>query len=512
MTPPASSLGDDGTGPAFEDAGENLDRLVRPRGWRNPQPRGIYDLVVIGGGTAGLVSAVGAAGLGARVALVERDRLGGDCLNTGCVPSKAILRTARAVGEIRRAPDLGVHAGDVGVDFGAVMHRMSQRRVRLAPNDSAERMARLGIDLYFGAGSFRSRRELSLGSTPLPFRRAIIATGSRPAVPPIEGLAATPYLTNETVFDLTERPKRLLVIGAGPVGCELSQAFARLGADVVLFDSSPRILPNDDPDGSIVVQRALTGDGVQLKLGTNITRVSRRGEALVVGFRQSPNHPDEESEGDRLLIATGRTPEVSGLDLERAGVEVGPKGVVVDDRLRTTNRHVYAAGDVCSRFQFTHAADAMARIAIQNALFFGRRKASALTIPWCTYTDPQVAHVGLFSDSAGARHLHVQTITVPLAEVDRGVLDDETEGFLRVHHLRGRLVGCTIVSSQAGDLIGLASNLIGRRAKLAELSSTIFPYPTQMEAYRKAGDAYRRTRLTRPVRRAFERYFELARW
>ena len=194
------------------------------------------------------------------------------------------------------------------------------------------------------------------------------------------------------------------------------------------------------------------------------------------------------------------------------GIRAGAKGIVVDDRLRTSNRRVYAAGDVCSRFQFTHAADAMARIAIQNALLFGRRKASALTIPWCTYTDPQVAHVGLSPDSARARQERVQTITVPLAEVDRGVLDDETEGFLRVHHQRGRVAGCTIVSSQAGDLIGLATNLIGRRARMAELSSTIFPYPTQAEGYRKAGDAYRRARLTPLIRRAFERYFELARW
>ena len=215
-----------GAGPAFDDVDESLDRLVRPHGWQNPQPRGVYDLVVIGGGTAGLVSAVGAAGLGARVALVERKRLGGDCLNTGCVPSKAILRTARAVGEIRRAAGLGVHTGRVDVDFGAVMRRMRRRRAELAPGDSAERVTRLGIDLFFGEGSFIGRRELALGSTSLRFRRAVIATGSRPAVPPIEGLADTPYLTNETVFGLTERPARLLTIGAGPIGCELSQALS----------------------------------------------------------------------------------------------------------------------------------------------------------------------------------------------------------------------------------------------------------------------------------------------
>jgi pyruvate/2-oxoglutarate dehydrogenase complex dihydrolipoamide dehydrogenase (E3) component len=510
MTPAGTTPGGDRL--AFEDIDERLDGLVRPHGWQNPEPRGIYDLVVIGGGTAGLVSAVGAAGLGARVALVERKRLGGDCLNTGCVPSKAILRTARTVGEIRRAPDLGVHIGRVDVDFGAVMRRMRQRRAGLAPNDSAERMTRSGIDVFFGAASFRSAREVALGSMTLRFRRAVIATGSRPAVPPIDGLADTPYLTNETVFDLTERPTRLLAIGAGPIGCELSQAFARLGTQVVLFDQSPRALPRDDPDGSAIVQRALLGDGVQLELTTEIRRVSRRGDAVVVCFRRSPAHPEQEIEGDQLLVATGRTPDVSGLDIDRAGIQAGSKGIVVDDRLRTSNRRVYGAGDVCSRFQFTHAADAMARIAIQNALFFGRRKASALTIPWCTYTDPQLAHVGLSPDSARARDERVETMTVPFTEVDRNVLDDETEGFLRVHHRRGRVVGCTIVSSQAGDLIGLATNLIGRRARVAELSSTIFPYPTQVEAYRKAGDAYRRSLLTPRVRRAFTRYFELLRW
>ncbi len=515
MTPERTSPGGDGTGLAglaFEDADAGLDRLVHPRGWQNPQPRDVYDLVVIGGGTAGLVSALGAAGLGARVALVERQRLGGDCLNTGCVPSKAILRAARAVGEIRRATDLGIHVGRFDVDFGAVMRRMRQRRAQLAPNDSADRVTRLGIDLFFGTASFSSPRELALGQTSLRFRRAVIATGSRPAVPLIDGLADTPHLTNETVFELTERPARLLTIGAGPIGCELSQAFARLGSQVVLFDQGPRVLPRDDPDGSALVQRALIDDGVQLELITEVRRVSRRGEGLVVLFRRSPDHPDEEIEGDRLLVATGRTPDVSGLDIERAGIQAGATGIVVDDRLRTSNHRVYAAGDVCSRFQFTHAADAMARIAIQNALLFGRRKASALTIPWCTYTDPQVAHVGLLPDGADRRLAHVQTITVPLSEVDRAVLDDETDGFIRVHHRRGRLVGCTIVSSQAGDLIGLAGNLIGRRASVAELSSTIFPYPTQAEAYRKAGDVYRRMRLTPRVRRAFERYFALARW
>jgi pyruvate/2-oxoglutarate dehydrogenase complex dihydrolipoamide dehydrogenase (E3) component len=496
---------------AVEEADPARDRLVRPPDWRNPRPRSVYDLVVIGGGTAGLVSAVGAAGLGARVALVERDRLGGDCLNTGCVPSKAMLRSARAIGELRRADALGIRVSGIAVDFGAVMHRMRQRRAALAVNDSADRLTRLGVDVFFGDGAFTGAREVAVGSQTLRFKRAAIATGSRPAVPPIEGLASTPHLTNETVFDLPDCPRRLLVIGGGAVGCELSQAFARLGSRVVVFDQAPRLLAHDDPDAAIIVQRVLAGDGVLFELGAGITEVSGRAGTVVVRFRRSPGGPVEELAGDRLLVATGRAPNIEGLDVARAGIHAGPRGVVVDDRLRTTNRRVFAAGDVCSRFQFTHAADAMARIVIQNALFLGRKKASALTIPWCTYTDPEVAHVGLVTGAA-ATGSDVQTISVPLSDVDRAVLDDEAEGFVRVHHAQGRLLGCTIVAAHAGEMIGQASQAIARGASLNEFSSMIVPYPTQAEALRKAGDAYRRSRLTPRVRRAFDRYFRLTRW
>jgi len=497
---------------AEDDANHTLDSLVRPPEWRNLRPQSTYDFVVIGGGTAGLVCAVGAAGLGARVALVERARLGGDCLNTGCVPSKAILRTARAIGELRRAEALGVRVTGVDVDFAAVMRRMRQRRAELAVNDSAERLTRLGIQVFFGDAAFTGSSEIAVGSQTLRFTRAAIATGSRPAVPPIEGLSNTPHLTNETVFDITERPNRLLVIGGGAIGCELSQAFARFGSRVTVFDQARRILSNDDPDASVLVQRALTNDGVQFELGTVISHVSHANGAPIVHFRRSPDGPQEQFAGDRLLVAVGRAPNVERLDLARAGIQAGAHGVVVDDRLRTSNRRVYAAGDVCSRFQFTHIADASARIVIQNALFFGRRRASALTIPWCTYTDPEVAHVGLSAGDADKRRPDVQTISVPLSDVDRAVLDDETQGFVRVHHELGRVLGCTIVAAHAGEMIGQASDAIARGATLNDFSSTIYPYPTQVEALRKAGDAYRRTRLTPRVRRSFERYFRLTRW
>ena len=498
--------------PGVDVASRTLEALVRPPDWQNPRPQATYDLAVIGGGTAGLVSAVGAAGLGARVAIVERHQLGGDCLNTGCVPSKAILRTARAVGELRRAGALGVRATGVDVNFLEVMTRMRQRRARLAVNDSAQRLSGLGIDVFFGNAAFISPREIGVGSAIVRFTRAVIATGSRPSTPPIAGLSGTPYLTNETIFELTERPDRLLVIGGGPVGCELAQAFARLGSRVTLFDQAQRLLANDAAEASHLVQRALSRDGVHIELGATLTRISHRNGEAVVQFRRGPEAPHEDVAGDRLLVATGRTPNVDGLDLARAGIQDGPRGVVVDDRLRTANRRVYAAGDVCSRFQFTHVADATARIVIQNALFFGRRNASALTVPWCTFTDPEVAHVGLSAEDAEKRRPAVQTISVPLSEVDRAVLDDETEGFVRVHHEGGRLLGCTIVAAHAGEMIGQVSYAIARGATLNDFASTVFPYPTQSEALRKAGDAYRRTRLTPRVRRAFARYFRITRW
>ena len=282
---------------------DTLDRLVRPAGWQNPAPHGTYDFVVIGGGTAGLVSAVGAAGLGARVALVERDRLGGDCLNTGCVPSKAILRSARAIGELRRAGGLGLRVGGVDIDFPAVMRRMRQRRAALAVNDSAERLTRLGIHVFFGDAAFAGAREIAVGDRTLRFTRAAIATGSRPAVPAIDGLSNTPYLTNETVFELTARPDRLLVIGAGAIGCELSQAFARLGSRVTVFDQATRPLANDDPDASAIVQRVLTGDGVQFELGAVITRISSPGRA---NDRARPPFPRRRRGGGRRRRAAPR--------------------------------------------------------------------------------------------------------------------------------------------------------------------------------------------------------------
>lgn len=492
-----------------ESADAELRHLVGPPAWVNPKPAARYDLVVLGGGTAGLVSAMGAAGLDARVALVERHLLGGDCLNTGCVPSKAVIRSARLVGEVRRAESLGISTGRVTVDFGAVMGRMRRRRATIAAHDSAERLQRAGVDVFFGAAAFSDPHTVVVAGQALRFRRAVIATGGRATAPPVPGLREAPYLTNETVFSLTERPERLLVIGAGPIGCELAQAFARFGSEVTVLDQSPQVLPRESADAAAIVRRRMEADGVRFELGVSLTRVDAEPGYVRVHYTRTGKREVTGGAvgGDAVLVAAGRAPNIEDLGLDVAGIQTTPQGVVVNDRLQTTNPRVFASGDVCSAYKFTHAADALSRIVIQNALFFGRRKASDLVIPWVTYTDPEVAHVGVSAEDVAKRGGDLQTLRVPLSDVDRAIVDDETDGFVEVHHERGRLRGCTIVAPHAGEMIGEAAYALTHGGTLAALSATIHPYPTQAEALRKAGDLYRRQSLTPRVRRWLSRYF-----
>ena len=495
----------------MDDANRALLKAVHPPDWANPEPRGVYDLVVVGGGTAGLVSAIGSAGLGAHVALVERHLLGGDCLNVGCVPSKALLRSARAAAEARGAASLGVRVDRVEPDFTAIMRRMRERRAGISPNDSAQRLQQAGVDVFFGDARFSGTRTVDVAGRTLTFNRAVIATGGRPIAPPVPGLANIRYLTNETLFWLTDLPQRLIVIGAGPIGCEMAQAFARFGSDVTLLDRDPHVLPREDADAAAIVRRRLIADGVRLELGVNLTEALGEAGGVRVRYERRDGSGAGDVIGDHILVSAGRAANVEGMGLDVAGVSLSETGVVVSDRLQTSNRRIFAAGDVCSAFKFTHAADALARIVIQNALFYGRRRASALVIPWCTFTDPEVAHVGLYEAEAREKGHDVKTITVDLADVDRAVLDAEAAGFVRVHHERGRLLGCTIVASHAGEMIAEAAYALTRGGTLTDLSSTIHPYPTQTEALRKAGDQYRRSRLTPLVRGLMERYFRWTR-
>lgn len=481
-----------------DEFNQKLEANVHPPDWVNPEPTGRYNLVVIGAGTAGLVSAIGAAGLGAKVALVERELMGGDCLNVGCVPSKGLLSAARVARNARSAANFGINIeSGVSVDFAQVMQRMRRLRAKISPNDSAARFRDQGIDVFFGQGTFSGSNSLKVGDQTLQFKRAVIATGARASAPAIPGLENVDFLTNESVFSLTELPKRFGIVGGGPIGCEMAQAFAAFGSEVLLVHGNEGILPRDDRDAAAIVKKSMMDSKIQLLgNGRNLSVAAEEGQ-----IRLSVDTPMEQYDHlvGRLLIAVGRAPNVEGLGLDAVGVEYDQtQGVVVNDRLQTTNPNIFAAGDICSKFKFTHAADFMARIVIQNALFFGRAKASTLTIPWATYTMPEVAHVGLTLEAAAEQGVEVQTFTQPFEDVDRAILAGDTEGFARVHVKQGSdtIVGATVVAEHAGDLIGQFSLAMTHGVGLKKIASTIHPYPTHAEAIRKLGDQYNRTRLT----------------
>jgi pyruvate/2-oxoglutarate dehydrogenase complex dihydrolipoamide dehydrogenase (E3) component len=483
---------------------------VHPRDWNNPEPADRYNLVVIGAGTGGLITAAVAAGLGARVALVERHLLGGDCLNVGCVPSKAVIRSARRVHEARSAGALGFGpAPGADVDFGAAMARMRAIRARISEDDSARRYQHeLGVDVFLGDGRFVARDAIEVGGARLRFKKAVIATGARAVEPAIEGLAEAGFLTNETVFSLTERPKRLAVIGGGPIGCELAQAFQRLGSQVTLMNDTDHVLNREDPDAAAIVQDSLRRDGVELVLGCRIGKVSRDGAGKRLHYTCEGGR-EAALDVDEILVGAGRAPNVLGLGLEDVGVAFDERqGVQVDDFLRTTAPGILAVGDVCMGWKFTHAADAAAKIAVQNALFFGRRRLSSLVMPWCTYTDPEIAHVGLYARDAEARGIEIDTYEVSLAQVNRAVCDGEDEGFVKIHVKKGsdRILGATVVAAHAGEMISEISLAIVGKLGLGTLAQVIHPYPTQAEGLKAAANAYMRTRLTPTVAKVFSRF------
>lgn len=484
---------------------------VHPAGWINPTPDGRYNLVVVGAGTAGLVSAAGAAGMGAKVALVERHLMGGDCLNVGCVPSKTLIRAGHAVADARAASSFGIEvAGDPVVDFPAVMERVRRVRAGISSHDSARRFRdEYGVDVFLGSGRFTGVDSIEVGGATLGFERAVIATGARAAVPPVPGLAEVGFLTNETVFNLTELPARLAVLGGGPIGCELAQAFARLGSRVTIIEMGEHFLRREDADAAEILHTALQRDGVDVRLATTLERVETGRTAKLLHV--ATGGAKSTLETDAILVGVGRTPNVDGLGLDVAGVRFGPRGIEVDHHLRTTNPRIYAAGDVCSPYKFTHAADFMARAVVQNAFFAfaGRKKVSALTIPWCTYTDPEIAHVGLYQHEAEKRGLEIDTFTVPMSSVDRAITDGDTEGFVKIHVTKGsdEILGATVVARHAGEMISEITTAMAGKIGLGKLAAVIHPYPTQSEAIRKAGDLYNRTRLTNFRARLLRRYF-----
>lgn len=457
-------------------------RLVFPLDYRNPTPASRYNLVVIGAGPAGLVAAVVAAGLGAKVALVERHAMGGDCLNVGCVPSKTLLAAASGA-----------------LSFAAAMERVRAVRAAIAAHDSVERYTAAGVDVFLGEASFVSAHEIRVaaaggGETRLRTRRTVIATGARAHVPQIPGLAHIAALTNENVFDLAAQPRRLAVLGGGSVGCELAQAFGRLGTQVELIELAPQILPQEEPEAAQRVADALGRDGVRLRLGARAASAARTAEGKTLLLADgTPIVADE------VLVAAGRIRNLEGLGLERAGVRADRvTGIAVNARLQTSHPHIYAAGDVCSALQFTNAADAQARIVVRNALFPFRASAARLVIPWCTYTRPELARVGASSRELERAGRAFDRYRVEFGELDRGRTDDAADGYAEVLTARGsdRILGATLVGKDAGEQLSPLVVALTRGLGLKSLAALVLPYPTRSEYLRRILDAYARTRLT----------------
>lgn len=499
----------------YDDHNQRLEAETHPNDWINPTPSGRYNMVVVGGGTAGLVTAAISAGLGAKTALIEKGLLGGDCLNVGCIPSKAIISAARYAAALRDSEKYGIQvAGDAEVDFGKVMNRMRFLRAGISPHDSAWRFAKLGVDVFFGHGKFVDSRLIDVDGAKLSFKKACIATGARATASVIPGLSEVGYLTNETLFSLTALPKRLAVIGGGPIGTEMAQAFARFGAKVYQIEKRGQILSREDDDAAKIVQDSLIRDGVEIFTETEVLHCEKNGDAKSV-FVQNKDGQSHQIDVDEVLLSIGRTPNVEGLDLEKAGIDFDLQhGVRVNDRLQTSSSNIFAAGDVASRHKFTHAADFMGRAVVQNALFPGTKKrVSSMQIPWTTYTSPELSQMGLTKKQAVEKGIEIETFEVSMSDVDRAILDGETDGFVRVHTRKGsdKIIGATIVAVNAGDLIGEVSLAMTHNIGLKKIGSAIHPYPTHAEAIRKLGDLYNRTRFTGFKKRLLKKWFRWTR-
>lgn len=493
---------------------QELLAQTHPPGWVNPTSKGRYHLVVIGAGTAGLTAAAGCAAIGGRVALIERHLTGGDCLVTGCVPSKALIKSARVAATVRQAEAHGIRVPNgVTVNGAAVLERMRRLRARIAPADSVQHLTKAGVEVFLGQAKFTGPNRVDVGGQTLTFARAVIATGARAAVPPISGLQEVPFLTNETVFQLTAIPTRFAMIGAGPIGCEMAQTFARLGSRVALIDTAAHVLIREDADAAELVQQALLRDGVELILSANVKSVRRSGQDTTVALEQEGKSC--ELTCDALLVGVGRAPNTDGLNLEAAGVAFDKTGVRVSDFLQTSNPRIYAAGDICTPLKFTHTANALGRMAMVNALIstWAGGRMSRLVVPWCTYTDPEVAHVGLYEAQVRERGMAVHTITVPFAENDRAILDGEDEGFVRVHLQKrtDRILGATIVAAHAGDLLTYFTLAMTSGKGLSFLANAIYPYPTQSELLKKAATLHLQTKLTPFVKTLLRRVLALRR-
>jgi pyruvate/2-oxoglutarate dehydrogenase complex dihydrolipoamide dehydrogenase (E3) component len=468
-----------------------------------------FDIVVIGGGSGGLVVAAGGATLGAKVALVEKNRLGGDCLWYGCVPSKTLIKSARIAHQMREADRWAVPPVTPRPDLATVMERVAGVIAGIQPNDSPERFRGLGVDVVFGDGRFVAPDAVDVGGRRLTAKTFVIATGSRPAVPTFPGIDATPYLTNETVFDLREPVPSLIIVGAGPIGCEMAQAFRRLGSDVTLVDIAPRILPREDADLAAVVAAAFDAEGIAHRLGATIVRCDGRKGDVRVALRTADGKP-EELAATHLLIAAGRTTNVDGLGLDAAGIALEDGHLVVDAGLRTTNPNVYAIGDAAGGAQFTHLAEHHAGILLRRAIFRMRWAKPSPVVPWCTYTDPELARVGLSETDAQQKHIAHRVYRFPFADVDRARAEGETEGFAKiVTDPKGKLLGAAIVGPHAGELIAEYVLALSKGMTANDLTNVIHVYPTLAQINRRVADQRLKEGLTPTSKRWIQRIFGL---
>jgi pyruvate/2-oxoglutarate dehydrogenase complex dihydrolipoamide dehydrogenase (E3) component len=473
---------------------------------------GVYNVVVIGAGTAGLVTAAGTAGLGGRVALIERNKMGGDCLNFGCVPSKALISSARLIQQIREAEKWGLDQQSPQFAFEKVFERMRERRAKITPHDSQERFESLGVDVFRGEARFVSPYEIEVDGQKLRAKNFVIATGSRATVPRIEGIDKVRYFTNETIFDeLKEKPESIIVLGGGPIGCELGQTFSRLGVQVTIVQHGTQLLPREDVDVAEFVQNRFTAEGIRVHLKTAARRVLMHDGKVAFEFADA-----EPINADAMLIAAGRTPNLRALNLEAAGVDYDDQGVKVNAYLQASQPHIYAAGDITNSLKFTHTADFTARIVVRNILMplqLLRQKVDWSVVPWCTYTDPEVAHVGVGENEARQKNNEYDLFVVPLEDVDRAVVESEEAGFAKILTAKGsdKILGATIVAPHSGDLLHEFVLAMNAKIGLAKISATIHAYPTLAELARKAGDKYNKTRLTPRAKKIFTWLYARAR-
>ena len=467
---------------------KKLVQDVFPSNWKNPKPAEIYDLLVIGGGPGGMTAAMVARSFNAKVALVEKEHLGGECLTAGCIPSKALLRCSRLAADVRNASEFGVEIPDGWkVDFGTVMRRVHRLQATISPHDSAAHFQKFGLDIFFGTGCFTSPSQCEVAGQTITFKKAIVITGTQPIPLSVPGIEPSDYLTNQNVFKLSSLPRRLAVIGGGPISCELSQAFCRLGSQVTLITRGGTLLSKDDIAATERLQKTMEKEGVRIIMHSQVQRVKKRGAEKVL-------YLDKNNEGivaDEILVGIGRTPVVEGLGLEKGGVAYDlQKGITTNDYLQTSNPNIYAAGDVSSSYKFTHVSKELAKLAVINALHGNREKKNSLIIPWCTYTDPEIAHTGLTEKEAQDKGISLETVMVEFSDNDRALLDGETIGFFKLLVKAGsdQIIGATLMASHAGEMISEITVAVESDKGLLELAQAIHPFPTQAQIFRTAAE------------------------